>query len=584
MNARVAKNLLIVSVAAVSLSVAFVNCGKSEKNEESASTLTNTKLSDEPCENELMNFYTRSYHPFLMTNCSSCHSKGPGKGQFANSDPVTAYKDFMQVGYSKVSANAISDGHNPPYSGSQHTLTINELKLTWLKALSEYDVCLGGDGTVQQNLTVKERAHFALTGKQIPTMNDNESRDLEFVFAQDLSAIKELPLPDLRGARFGITVTKVLRGTDRYYSVHSPRIYGSAIDIRIKGIFTKINGRYINYSTNFRFVDTKISSTAVKTNSTSLVSTGAVVVAGVIFPDDALSFDFELLEPTTIPPPVPPAVLSFSGVRVKKVDQNAGEITFTASIDKDVTEVATFTVSVDGSALCNSGVVNSTTCLPDVYSVICPNNTCPQSNANQFAPARSVVGTSFNRFDWDYKLTTTSFSFDPGGSRDKVITIKTSKDERYETNQLLTLKIEAGLGNITVSSTNNVARAIYDKRSNRVPPNGEITYTMLMRDGTLFKTCTECHNSAKRDGGYDIQDYELMTSSSKQILVPGGDRVVYDGDGNRVWSVDYAPSLMYRRTIEQLTPESLRMPRQKVLTPSERLDLEGWLTSGAKNN
>jgi hypothetical protein len=564
------------------LTVAFNNCGKSKNSDQKASSSidSNGTFSEDACENQLIQFYARSYQPFLVQNCSTCHTAGPGKGQFAHTDTLISYNDFMQIGYSKVSSNAVSDNHNPPYSGSQHTQTINSLKVTWLQALSEADICKGGDGKVDQNLSLSDRAHFALSSKVIPTMNDNETKPVNFDFAVDLAATKELPKPDLAGAKFQVMVNKVSKGTDRYYVVHSPRIYGGTKDVHIKGLFTKINGRYINYSTNFRYIDKSISKNLTANDTGSLVSTGGIVIAGAIFPDDALSFDIELIETTVIPPPPPPVVMSFSGATNVLAD-TTGEVSFTVTLNQPSTEIITFSISADSSVLCNGGTVNNSTCLPQVYNLLCPGNSCPSADANKLSVARSVVGDTFNRFDWDYKFSSTSFSFDPNQTT-KTFTVKTSKDIRYEGNRLLTIKLEAGLGNITIPDAGLYARIAYNKLKNPVPPNGEVTYSQLMSNGgVLYNTCTSCHNSVKRAGGYDIQDYELMVSSDKRILVPGADQVYLDANDNKV---QVPVSLMYRRTLPSFTIESLLMPRDKTLTGPEYNLLENWLIKGAKNN
>ncbi len=579
MKLRTMKKLSFLVILGSFLTIAFNNCGKPKEVEEVAQE-SYSKLSDDPCEDQLMNFYSRSYQPFLMNNCASCHTVGPGKGQIAHKDTSVSYKDFMQIGYSKVSANAISEGHNPPYSGSQHTQTINELKVTWVRALSENDVCKGGSGEVQTVQTLKERAQFALVGKTIPAMNDNEERRLEYSFATDLSALQGKSVPDLKGAKFSILIRKVLKGTERYYSVHTPRVYGSTSDVRVKGVFTKINGRYINYSTNFIFLDSKIPKGAAETATSSLVSTGAVVIAGAIYPEDTISFDFELLETTVIPPPPPPVYLSFTGTR-SAVANDSGEVSFTATLDKPSTEVVSFTFTIDSSPVCNGGTVSGT-CMPEVFSLLCPGGpgTCPNGpDTTMLDLARSVVGQDFNRFDWDYKLGASNFNFQPGQTT-KTVVIKTARDIRYERNRVLTLKLEPGIGNIQVPAATNFVRVVFNKLKNPVPAVGETTFTKLMGDGTLKKTCTECHNSVKRDGGYDIQDYELMISSNKQILVPGADTITYVG----FTKVPKPVSLMYRRTLPEFTPESLLMPRKKTLNKAEYDELEDWLTSGAKNN
>lgn len=562
-------------IASSVLVIGFNNCGKPSQKEEAVEEYSSSKLSEEPCENELMNFYARSYQPFLQENCASCHAKGPGKGQFANSDTVIAYKDFMQVGYSKVSSNAINDSHNFPYTGSKHTVTVNELKVTWLKALQENDICLGGTGDVQENLTVQERSYFGLAGKIIPAMADNEQKVIEFNFAQDLNQLKDKPVSNLGGAKFAITVHKILKGTERFYSVHSPRIYGGTSDIHIKGIFTKINGRYINYSTNFRFVDTNIPKGGTITTASGLVSTGAVSIAGALFPEDAISFDFEVIEPTIIPPPPPPVALSFQGITTVKAD-GTGMKTFTVMLDKPSTEVVTFTFSVDGSALCNGGVTN-TGCLPEVYALVCPSGICNHLLAAEFSPARSNIGQTFNRFDWDFILQGSSFSFDPGETT-KTFTIRTSRDVRFEKNRVMTIRLELGLGSATLVPTASVARIVFDKRTNPDPGPAAETYAKLMSEGgVLYQNCTLCHNSVRKDGGYDIQDYELMVA--KGVLMPGQDSVTYFPVESRV-----AKSVMYIRTRPELVPESKLMPRSGELSSDDMNRLEAWLTSGAKNN
>jgi hypothetical protein len=413
-------------------------------------------------------------------------------------------------------------------------------------------------------------------------MNDNEEKRIEFTFATDLSPLKGTDAPDLKGAKFSIMVRKVLKGTDRYYSVHSPRIFGGQDDIRVKGVFTKINGRYIQYSTNFIFADSKIPKNSLETSISSLVSTGAVVIAGAVFPDDMLSFDFEILEKTVIPPPPPPVYLSFDGTStVLASSANAsGEVSFNVKLDKPSSEIVTFSFSIDTTPICGAGITNATTCLPEVYNLVCPGNSCPKANSAKMNLARSVVGATFNRFDWDYRLNGSSFSFDVGQTT-KTITVKVSKDIRFEENRLLVLRLEPGLGNIQVPEATSRARVVFNKVLNPVPPSGQMTFSKLMNGGTLYKTCTECHNSVKRDGGYDIQDYELMVSSNKQILVPGADTVTYDANFNKIVN---PVSLMYRRTLPAFTPESLLMPRLKTLTPAEYNDLEDWLTHGALNN
>lgn len=583
------KNLIrTVSYIVISavLLVGYNNCGKSNK-EDSQSSEAFQQLSPDSCENQLMMFFDRSYHSFLKSNCASCHATGPGKGQFANSDTVVAYKDFMQVGYSKVSSNAISDGHNPPYSGSHHTQTINDLRISWIQALSENDICKGGSGSVDDTLSLKDRAHFALPRKKIPAMNDNEEKRLEFNLATEVSALKADAVPTLTSAKFSIMIRKEIKGKEKYYAIHSPRIFGAKDDIKIKGIFTKINGRYIQHSTNFRFVDKSIPKNILETSVQSLVSTGALTIPGAMSLDDEISFDLEKIETTTIPPPPPPVVVSFTSAAFVKAD-NSGVVNIQVSLDKASTEPISFTVEADATPLCggtsDTVTLNNSTCLPSAYTLMCPGGGCSTTVTN-VTKARSVVGTSYNRFDWDYKFNQTSALFSIGETT-KSFQIITSKDIRYEGNRILTLKVSVGIGNATVG--NSQVHVLFDKRKNPIPGGSDITYSKLMNstNGILLYKCGNCHNSnpTEQQGGFDIANYDLMVSQG--VLKPGLDFMTVNGTTGDITKT-YASKLFKRMNSQDpdsgsyLTP----MPRDKYLDYDTEISyVERWILNGALNN
>lgn len=570
------------------LLVGYNNCGKSNKEDSQSSETFQQQLSDDACENQLMMFFDRSYHSFLKQNCASCHSTGPGKGQFANPDITVSYKDFMQVGYSKVSSNAISDGHNPPYSGSHHTQTINDLRVSWIQALSENDICKGGSGSVDDTMSLGDRAHFALPKIKIPPMNDNEEKRIEFNLATQLSAIKGDPVPSLPGAKMSFMVRKEVKGTLKYYAVHSPRIFNGQSDIHIKGIFTKINGRYIQHSTNFRFVDKSIAKSTIENSTASLVSTGAVTIPGTMSADDQISFDFEKVEVTVIPPPPPPVVISFTSAAVVKAN-NTGLINVQVSLDRTSTEPISYTIEADSSPLCGGSsdtvTLNNSTCLPAAYTLLCPGGGCSTTVTN-VTKARSIVGASYNRFDWDYKFSQSSGLFSVGETT-KTIQIETSKDIRYEANRILTLKITVGIGNATVGGSSQV-HILFDKRKNPIPGPTDITFSKLMNssNGILLYKCGNCHNSnpTQQQGGFDIANYDLMVAQG--VLKPGQDHMTVNattGDVIKTYS-----SKLYKRMNPQdpdagtyLTP----MPRDKYLDYDTEISyVERWILNGALNN
>lgn len=569
------------------LLIGYNNCGKSNKEDPQSSSEAFQQLSPDTCENQLMMFFDRSYHPFLRENCASCHATGPGKGQFANADTIVAYKDFMQIGYSKVSSNAISDGHNPPYSGSHHTQKVNELRISWVQALAENDICKGGTGSVEDTLSVQDRSHFSLVRKNIPAMNDNEEKRLEFNLATELSAIKGDPLPILTNAKFSIMVRKEVKGKEKYYAVHSPRIFNGVEDIHVKGLFTKINGRYVLHSTNFRYVDKSIPKNSLETTTQSLVSTGALIIPGTMFPEDEISFDFEKIEPTIIPPPPPPVAISFTSSAFVLAD-NSGVVNVQIALDKPSTEPISFTVEADATPLCGAAgesvTLNNSTCLPAAYNLLCPGGGCG-TNITTVSKARSVVGTTYNRFDWDYKFNQTSALFSIGEST-KTLQVITSKDIRHEANRILTLKLSVGIGNATVGTAQ--VHILFNKRKNPVPGPTDITFSKLMNstNGILLFKCGNCHNSnpGEQQGGFDIANYELMVTQG--VLKPGQDYMTINPTTGDVTKT-YASKLFKRMNPQD--PESgsylTPMPRDKYLDYDTEISyVERWILNGALNN
>jgi hypothetical protein len=556
------------------------------------SSSSSSGLSGDACDEQLMTFYSQNYHPFLVQNCASCHSKGPGQGQFANSDLSVAFKDFMQIGYSSVSNYAVSD-HAPRPSLQEDVQTINSLRISWVGALAENDTCKGAKTTApttttNNTATLKERSHFSLPLKDIPNLADNEEQRMEYNLETELTSALGDPVPDLAGAKFSVKIKKEVKGTNSYYTVYSPRIYNAKEDIHIKSIFAKINGRYVNYSTNFRFVDTSILKNIQESDSGSLVSTGALIIAGAISVDDQLSFDFESIETTVIPPPPSPVQISFASNQPVLANET-GEIIFEVKLDKPAAEPVSFTVSADNTPLCAAPVngyaaMNATNCLPLIKNLMCPSGNC-NSEFLKMGLARSVVGTTYNRFDWDYKFESSSMVF-AIGETSKIFKIITSKDIRFENNRLLTLKIDKGIGTSTLGVSQ--FQVAFNKQKNPVPAVTEVTFSKLMNsnNGTFMVNCQNCHNSkpSEQQGGFDLADYDLM--KAKGILAPGADKKIVDPVTGATSKI-YVSKLFKRMNSQDPDAGSYisPMPRDKYLDYDTGISyVEKWILNGAKNN
>ena len=520
------------------------------------------------CDQDLKLLYQNGYYQFARTNCVGCHQNGPGKGRFASVRLEDAFADFSQTGYAKVSDNAISTSHNPPYSGPQHVQTINQLRVEWQQGLTEYSKCSGKappeDQTNWQDLmsletvqkAVPSNLNFGDTGRISWTVNSD-------IFARTSSAT----LPNLAGASFSIRIGKYkTSGGQPYYTFSEPRLFGSSSDALVKKIQIKVNGRLLNYPTTFRYLETGIRAGALENNANSLLSTGSLVAAGLLSNADQVSVAFESIEQTILPPPAPPVTVNFAGSDMRWVTAATGSMDVIVQLSRTPDVPVTITVSTDTSNICGVGspFVDVNTCNAALANFICAGGGCPQSRT--VGRARSIVGTQYNRFDWDYKFNSTSLVFGLGETQ-KTITINFSKDIRLENNRLFTLQIDNNLINAVRGSASKIDFVI-QKLTNPTPPVGAPTFAQLMQpSGVLGFNCVKCHNSRDLNGGYDMTNYDLMLS--RGVVLPG--------------SVD---SLMYNR-MNPNSPAyitSSPMPIDGALTIDYRKEVENWLLNGAYNN
>ncbi|MBX9766146.1 MAG: hypothetical protein K2X47_02655, partial [Bdellovibrionales bacterium] len=326
------------------------------------------------------------------------------------------------------------------------------------------------------------------------------------------------------------------------------------------------NGRLLNYPTTFRYVEMGIRSGSTINDASSLISTGSLVAPGILSSLDQISVSFESIAQTQLPPPAPPVTVNFVGAVNRWTNATTDYVDVTLQLSRAPDMPATVTISADTSAPCNtqSPFVDISTCDTALSTFICATAGCPGTRT--LGRARSIVGTNYNRFDWDYKFNATSVVFGLGDTQ-KTVRIFFSKDIRKENNRLFTLQIDANLINAQRGAQSKI-NFVIDKMSNPTPPVNVPTFTQLMQSsGVLGFNCVKCHNSRDLNGGYDMTNYALMIS--KGVVVPN--------------SVD---SLMYSR----MNPSSPAyqfnspMPIEGALPVEYRKEVETWLLNGAANN
>ncbi|MFZ3231315.1 MAG: hypothetical protein WA160_13990 [Pseudobdellovibrio sp.] len=525
------------------------------------------------CEQDLKNLYARGWQTFLKTNCAICHSNGPGKGRFANSDLDIAFGDFMQVGYTKVSANAVNPTHNPPYTGVQHTQAANELKVEWLTGLQENAKCSGSNADMPTETQVQK---ITLKTSELATglTKDGDKVVLSWTINSDLIRTKGAEaLPNIPGGKISITVARLKNASGAtYYDFSLPTIYGASVDTRIQGLFINMNGFLLGYPTTFSYVDKSVRQGS-KNDITGLVSIGTLVAPKAVLPTDTVSLSFINISQVVMPPPPAVVTVNISNSKNVVVPKGTDFIDVTLSLSEAASEPVVVTLSED-TDLCGKAVTytNSNTyfqtvgasCLKDVYDVVCPGGSCAAA-AKDFGRARSIVGTTWNRFDWDYKFPLSSVIFKMGESS-KTLRVFFSKDIRNEKNRVLSFGIASVLGTVQIGANKSI-NFIINKFSNPIPSGNVLTLSELMNEkaGILGQNCVKCHNSAKLAGGYDMTDYEWMLQ--KRVVIPG--------DVN---------SKMYARMHDSGNTLVKPMPFDGFLPQALVLEVERWLLDGALNN
>lgn len=561
--------------------VFFNNCkGKSEGalelqslNGTTSDNGSGTGTSTGICEDDLKNLFARSWQPFLKTNCTICHSNGPGKGRFANADKEIAYADFMQIGFTKISSNAVNPTHNPPYTGVQHTEAVNSLKVEWQTGLIENAKCTG-DPSAGPTETQAQKITLKSTDQTIGLAADGDKKVITWTINSDLSRVKGTEAaPNIPGGKISMTVTRLKNASGAtYYDFSSPILHGASVDTRVQGIFVNLNGFLLAYPTTFSYVDKSVRMGSAN-DVTGLLSIGTLVAPKVILPTDTVSLSFINISQVTLPPAPPPITVNLATAKNIVVPKGKDFIDVTLTLSSPAVEPVVVTLA-ENSDLCGTAAtyansntlfkVVSATCLKDVYDTICPGGTCA-ADAKDFGRAKSVVGATWNRFDWDYKFPVNSVTFSLGESS-KTIRVYFSTNIRHEKNRVLTLEISSALGSVIIGS-NKTTNFIINKYDNPVPAGSILTLSELMNEsaGILGQNCVKCHNSAKIAGGYDMTDYDWMIRN----------RVVVPNDVN---------SKMYVRMHDTGNTLVKPMPFDGFLPAPMVLEVERWLLNGALNN
>jgi len=552
-NRSVVFLFIVLSLIAVS----FNNCSDQYLSKVESSKSQNSELQNsvvDLCKETEESLFQKGYHNFLSTTCKNCHITGPGKGNFADPNPSAAFTGFKMLGYDKISRYAVSDSHNPPFTGTQNVETVNQLRLQWQTFLTQQSNC-GNSGATSATESIDYQ--FITSEKNLPaieskieTVNINgtqtslttfERKQIKWLLSSELFPLSKAAIPNLNSVEFTITVTGFQTSTgEKALLITAPTIKTANQSLAVKGMKVKLNGFINKYSSTYNNLSENIYQ-----NTSAMISAGSSVFVGNFSEKDQVAIEFGSIDLIQMSAPPPPAMVQFSTTQfaIQKINQG-------------FSNKVTFDVEVIGTSF---SPINLTVRSAD-----------PNKYSSTELEARSVLGNDGrNRFDWDYQ-------FDPKmdgniqislGQKKSSFAIIFSDDERFETTRVLKLEISSALG-ARIGTKNMLTITI---PSFSQPPSGGPTFSQLMsKSGILNTNCVKCHNSVLKMGGYDMTNYQDMVN--RRIIIPG------DPVGNN--------HKMFRRmnadapNIEGLQP----MPLDQFLTRDLVQFVEQWILNGAKNN
>jgi hypothetical protein len=549
---------IFLSIALSLIAVSFNNCSDQYLSKVESSKLQNTDAQNtlvDLCKETEESLFEKGYHNFLSTTCKNCHVVGPGKGNFADPNPASAFTGFKMLGYDKISRYALSDSHNPPFTGTHNVEVVNQLRLQWQTYLTQQSSCgnsanASTSESIDYQFITSEKALPSIASKvETVTINGTqtslttfERKQIKWSLNSELFPLSKATVPNLTNVEFTITVTGFQTSTgERALLVTAPTVKVADQSVSIKGLKIKLNGFVNKYSSTYNNLSENIYQ-----NTSTMISAGSSVFVGNFSEKDQLSIEFGSIELIQMAAPPPPATVQFVSTEftIQKINQGfANQVVF------DVEVVGTSFSPIHLS----------------VRSV----------DSNRYASneleARSILGNDGrNRFDWDYQ-------FDPsrngniqiGATQKKAsFAIIFSDDERFEPTRVLKLEITSALG-AQIGNKNIMTITIPSFASQST--SGIPTFSQLMsKSGILNNNCVKCHNSALKMGGYDMTNYQDMVN--RRIIIPG------DPNGNN--------HKMFRRmnadapNIEGLQP----MPLDQFLTRDLVQFVEQWILNGAKNN
>lgn len=551
--------------------VLYTNCGSQHQGTESVSATSVLKP-----------VFKETFHPFLVSNCSSCHVRGgSGNGKFASSTVDEAFDDFYYMGYSKIAAYAVDAGHNYPFTGPEHEQEINQLVNKYKEVIANSDA-VEEDSDIYaidaQIVTSSKILGFNSDGERTflwnlkyNTFRKSDSNEIEDELLEKIEITSEAAMVKSNDIQIG-------------YSFGAPRIHldeDADTDIYVLGAVYQLNDALIEKNTFY-----SLGVCVRKGESGILSSSGSIYYDRKYIESDRLSVHILSIEKTTCSKPEEEPKVSFA-VAETRVQEGSPPTDYEARKQWAKQSYPTVTIQVRLDKA------------PKVTTYVSVER--DDSSDTQMIPRCCIELAEeelrvYNGL-WDYDFNRADLVFYPPEDGEEAVLVKEivipiNDDERITdfvngdnvnadlAEEKLVLKL-TGLVNTQAGDKMKTDLIIVndDSLSSREQDlyDGLYTYEGLYRNIFISNDenirCIGCHNSVIRAKGYDITNYKHLISS--EVVVPG----------------DHNNSDFYRRIVLWKELGLQQMPLNE--NPDDANDsidtgwyevLQAWISNGAKNN
>lgn len=543
----------------------YTNCGSTHEGAQEISSSATMKP-----------VFKNTFHPFLQTNCASCHVRnGSGNGKFASASLDEAYLDFYYMGYSKISEYALSPSHNYPFTGPQHEEKINLLINQYREAML--------DSNVEEDSNIFDLDAQYILSTKLLGFNDNSSRRIVWKLSENMvskSNTYSLPASLEDKIRLEAEVSLVENVTGQIgYAISSPKLSldaSASTDVMITGAVYNLNESIIKKNTFY-----SLKKCIPKGESGSISESGSIFVERKYQVSDRIGLAVLRIEETTCPKPDELPKVSFVKVNgSNSLNHNEGSIGDITTYANRAYPSVEIKVSLDKAPK-----------LPVYVGVILSDKT------NGIVKPRCCITVDdepVNRGDWDFDFNRADLVFYPPNEGENAILeqsiiIPINDDERPEADEILVIELD-NISNAVAGDTDEFRIKIVDagdpidkdRGGGFYLPNGTwfktntyVSYSKLYNEvfnsSDELKRCIGCHNSRIQAAGYDVTNYKqmLQTGVVKPMNRNGSDLVRRIVDWN----------------IIGLNPMPLnRGEGQSGTSPEWHRMLESWINNGARNN